>query len=193
MTSKNGEHLDFKCIINNDYTRDYGINQRIVLDRRAGESYEHVIMKLFSYFWFYHKDLKIEADVHQHYKPDLVRTDERGIPHQWVDCGQTSIVKLDSISNKNRNTFIDIVKLNKKAIESYWNNAQGKIRHPERIRLFATDEGFVEEFISKMSTRNTVSVTISGQLDHMYIELNGKLLSTDIHKINVKLKDDIWD
>lgn len=71
--------------------------RRVRLWKRAGESYEHVLMKALGFAMFVgeHPDLQIEHAVGLRYKPDLVERDlNSGRFSFWGECGTTSVRKV---------------------------------------------------------------------------------------------------
>ena len=96
--------------LNNLFTGCYGVEERLFLDKLAGESIRHVAMKLLAWLVTYQPGLEIEASVGEHYKPDLVRVDHNGKIRDWVDCGQTSITKLKAVYRRHSDATIVIVK-----------------------------------------------------------------------------------
>jgi hypothetical protein len=69
--------------------------RRVRLWKRAGESYEHVLMKALGYAMFVREfpQLEIERPVGLRYKPDLVARDRSGRFRFWGECGTTSVRK----------------------------------------------------------------------------------------------------
>lgn len=69
--------------------------QRVRLWKKAGESYEHVLMKALGYAMFVREfpQLKIEERVGVRYKPDLVARDDGGRFLFWGECGANSVRK----------------------------------------------------------------------------------------------------
>ena len=88
--------------LNNLYTQHFGVEHRLFLEKLAGESIQHVVMKLLTWLITYRPGLEIEMPIGEHYKPDLVRRDEAFQVTQWADCGQTSLTKLDAIVARHR-------------------------------------------------------------------------------------------
>jgi hypothetical protein len=73
--------------------------RRVRLWQRAGESYDHVLMKALGYAMFVEEfpTLEIERRVGLRYKPDLVaRGGDNGFEYRfsfWGECGQNSVRK----------------------------------------------------------------------------------------------------
>jgi len=149
------------------------LRERVFLTKKRGESLDHVLMKFLSWALFYHPDLRIEVSADQHYKPDLVRLDERGAPLQWVDCGQTALKKLDRIASKNRKTLIDIVKPTGRELRLFKDAADSKIARPERVRYFAFRDGFLAELAELVHGRHEVDASVHAAAEAIDLVIDG--------------------
>jgi len=149
-----------------------GVEERVFLTKRRGESLDHVLMKLCGWLLFYHPELRIELSAEQHYKPDLVRLDERGDPVQWIDCGHTALRKLDRIASKNRKTTIDIIKPVERELRLFKAAADEKIARPERVRYFAFREGFLEELGTRVRGRHQLIATVTGAQESLDLAID---------------------
>jgi hypothetical protein len=69
--------------------------RRVRLWQRAGESYEHVLMKALGYAMFAaeYPQMEIEVKVGLRYKPDLIAVGEAGDFDFWGECGANSFRK----------------------------------------------------------------------------------------------------
>jgi len=174
-------HFDFE--LTNEERKVFGKKETVTLYKNGGEGMPHIIMKLLAYFWFYHPDLKIEKAANQNWKPDLVRFDLRGEPVQWIDCGETKRHKLDRISTRNKKTNIHIVKKSQKELLTYKEVVERTLRHPERVKYFAPDLEFVDALEKLIFGRHKLIVTVLGELDFIYLDIDGVLLESKIHKV----------
>jgi uncharacterized protein YaeQ len=156
------------------------VRTRLFLSKHAGESIEHVLMKLLAYALFYHPGLRVEVPVGQHHKPDLVRTDERGEPVQWIDCGETTLRKLERITRHNRRTRIDIVKPTARALGLYKDHADARLTAPERVRYVAFADGFLGELAARLSGRHTVEVDIAPGLASIQVTVDGEAVASPV-------------
>ena len=162
----------------------YGVERKLIMVKGSGESMQHVMMKLLSYVTFYHEDLLIEAKAGQHYKPDLVRFDLTGEPVQWVDCGATTLKKLDIISRKNAETYIDIVKKSRSELALYKIQADARLARPERVRYWTFGRSFLNTLCGLMTGKHTLHVTVSHEYSGLFVMVDGKeTLSTEIIRL----------
>ena len=174
--------IDFT--IPNEPLEVYGAESRAFFIKGRGESMRHVMMKLMSYIMFYQEDLLIEASADQSHKPDLVRFNMRNEPLQWIDCGQTSLQKLDRISSSSRNrmTYIEIVKATLGELESYYKQADTRLANPERVRYWSFRDYFIEELGEILHGRHKITATVSAGHTHVYLLIDDRVdLRTPIH------------
>jgi uncharacterized protein YaeQ len=169
--------LNLKLVITNEAQGFHSAEERLFMRKRAGESFEHVLMKLLSYILFYHPELAIEEPVGQRHKPDLVRVDERGVVLQWIDCGATSLRKLERITHDNTQTLIDIVKPTEKELRSYKEQADRRLSNPERVRYTTFEPHLLDELAQLLHRRHTVLASVPPSGDHIYLSINGRPLS----------------
>ncbi len=73
----------------------YLAGRRVRLWQRAGESYEHILMKALGFTMFVREypNLEIEVKIGLRYKPDLIVRNENGGFQFWGECGANSIRK----------------------------------------------------------------------------------------------------
>lgn len=175
--------LKIEYTLNNDVLGLYGAQGSVSLARNPGETPGHIYMKLLSYFMFFHDDLQIEVTANQHYKPDLVRLDERGDPLQWVDCGSTALRKLEKLVVKNKRTHIDIVKRTESELRSYRLQAEKRLDNlHERVRFFSFDDGFVDGLEPYLTSRHQVTATVMGEWEQLYLDVDGRSFETQIRR-----------
>lgn len=169
-------NLNIDLLINHGPTERYGCEETLFLVKKSGESMAHVAMKLLGYLRFYHPELQIEASADQHYKPDLVRFDDRGRPVQWIDCGSTSYRKLDAISSRNDHTLIDIVKPSPGSMQRYRREALERIRRPDRVRFVAPAPGALERLEGRLISRHNIVVTVPAEGERLFLEIDGQAM-----------------
>jgi uncharacterized protein YaeQ len=173
--------LNIDFVITNEPRGFYGVESRAFLTKKPGESLDHVVMKLLSYVVFFDPELEIEASVGQHYKPDLVRTDERGEVVQWIDCGSTSIKKLDQITQENSEAIIKIVKPTPRTLQMYKQQADLQLSFPERVHYVTWDRYYVERVGELLHRRHTLTCVVSPEFDHLYLNVDDIPTNSAIH------------
>jgi uncharacterized protein YaeQ len=173
-------NLNLDLVITNEAREFYGVEERIFMRKNAGESLTHVLMKLVSYLIFYHPDLLIEESVGQRYKPDLVRLNDYDEPVQWIDCGTTSLKKLEQISRDNTETLIDIVKPTERELRLYKQQADERLSHPERVRYITFEPGFLDRLGAMIERRHTITAVVPPSCEHLYLSVDGRPVRTSV-------------
>lgn len=86
--------------------------ERLTLYKRAGESYEHVLMKALGYALFRptYPTLEIERCIGLRYKPDLIALDVMQQIELWGECGVVSFRKIAWLAKHTRARRIVIFK-----------------------------------------------------------------------------------
>jgi len=158
-----------------------GQSRKLVMARAAGESEQHLAMKLLAYLLYFDRQLTNELSVGQHYKPDLALVDGRDVT-LWVDCGVVGPHKLDRITTANRNAEIVVVKPDRRSAHSCRTVADRRVRSPERIRIIAFDDGFVDRIAHALSTRTELAATTQNEPGRIRIEINGAKCESAIHR-----------
>ncbi len=157
------------------------VEERLILRKGEGESIEHVAMKLLAYVLFYHPGLEIERSLDRHYKPDLVRTDDRGEVVQWIECGSTTVRKLDRLTRSNPYATIKIVKATASAARIYQEQAEEVLRLPERVHYLGFEGGFVTAVGARLWKQNEVGAFVSEHYDRVYLDVAGETLQSALH------------
>jgi hypothetical protein len=91
----------------------YLTGNRIRLWQRAGESYEHILMKALGYAMFVgeYPNLEIEVKIGLRYKPDLIAVGVAGDFKFWGECGANSIRKTHWILKHTRTEKLVLFKI----------------------------------------------------------------------------------
>lgn len=175
--------IQVDLVLSHEAAGAWGVEERLFVDKKAGESLTHVLMKLCSYMAFYRPGLAIEVSADQHYKPDLVRFNDDNEPVQWIDCGKTALRKLDKITKKNRLTRITIVKPTRYELERYKALADKRLELPERVDYVTFRRGFLEELAALMGPRVRIEANVPGAGGHLYIMIGGRPIDTPIVRL----------
>ncbi len=128
--------------------------QRMRLWQRAGESYEHVLMKALGFAMFVgeYPNLEIEQRVGLRYKPDLiVQTGTRDFEF-WGECGANALRKTVWILKHTRTKTLVLFKISvnhAQLIEQLRKEIPAKYRSKNRLRLINFVSGIVKLTESK--------------------------------------------
>lgn len=152
--------------------------QRLILPLGSSESVRHLAMKLLAYCVFFDRRPAIELSVGQHFKPDLV-CQQNGDITLWVECGDVDISKLDKVARRNRSAELVVVKPTKRLTAAYKQQADKKVRDPERIRYLTFDDGFLKQFVTELPTRCDLQAAVNQ--DRLEVEFDETELETRLH------------
>lgn len=144
------------------YTFHLGEREKIVQERRGGESQRHIMLKLLAYILYYERGPRIEiavSDSKRDYRPDLVAFDAAGEIALWIDCGQITLRKVDDLTRQQRGAEIVVIKPTLKEMEGYAQQATKKVRLIERVRFLGFDAEFVANLIAGLGHNNTLTWT----------------------------------
>lgn len=156
-------------------TFSFSENDKLVLEKRSGESMRHIVLKILGFLLYYDRSPRIELRVSEDkrdYRPDVVAFDEQGQITLWVDCGQIAVRKVDDLTRQFPDAEIVIIKPTDREMESYAREAAKKVRRIERVQFFGFDAEFVPALIAQIGHMNTVRwqqedtklrVTLNGQ------------------------------
>jgi len=160
-------------------------SRKLVFVRTSNESERHLALKLLAYLIFFDEQPQVEVAVGQHFKPDLVCVEGRDVT-LWVDCGDITLHKLDKISTTNHRARIVVVKATQTIAARYKQQAERKVRRPERIRYIGFDAGFVDEFVAALTTRTRIVFQWAGDRTGtrvLHLHMNSLLLQTRVHEL----------
>ncbi len=172
--------LQIDVVLHHDELGRYDVEQRLFVRKRRGESMQHVVMKLLSYLLFYRDDLEIEAGVGQHYKPDLVSVDERGDPVVWIDCGTTSLKKLESLVSSNPGTEIVIVKQREGELRRYAREAQQRLGQEASVQFVAFGDNLVDRLARMLGGRHRLEATVPEGMGEVYLSVDGREIRGEV-------------
>jgi len=113
----------------------------------------------------------VEQHVGQRYKPDLVVTRD-GQVRLWIDCGETSLRKLERVVSGNKIAQVVIVKDTLRHLEGYARLALDVLAPESRLRYLAFSDGLVQDLANAMRQRNRISCSLGPA--GLRISLNGQ-------------------
>ena len=144
--------------------------QRVIFSSPPGESTWHVALKLLAFLLYRRRAPLVERSVGQRFKPDLVVLRD-GRVRLWIDCGETSLRKLDRVVAGNPGARIVIVKDTARRLDLYSNLAAGALRDGSRVCCLAFSDGLVAGMARDLRQRNRVASSFGPA--GLSIELNG--------------------
>lgn len=147
------------------YTIQVEGGEKIVVEKRGGESPRHILQKLLAYLLFADWKPRIEIKVwddKREYRPDVVAFNEAGDLTLWVDCGQIAVKKVDDLTRRLPHARIVIVKINRHELEGYAREARKKVKRIERVEFLAFDDEFLARLENVLVHLNAVRLERDG-------------------------------
>jgi hypothetical protein len=128
--------------------------QKVRLWQRAGESFEHVLLKALGFAMFVDEfpQLKIEAEVGLRYKPDLIVFGENRQFRFWGECGQNPIRKTRWLLKHTRTEELVLFKIainSEQLIKQIREEIPPKYRENGRLKLINFCDNIVKLTESK--------------------------------------------
>ena len=139
----------------------------------------HVVLKLLGYLIYYEPGLKVEISAEMHYKPDLLVPGEH-TPKVWIDCGQVTMRKMESLSSKLRNTRVIFIKETKRELESFKKLVDKKAAGTEHFEYLAFEPGFVLSLANAVQRTNHITL-YSVMEDVIGIALNDEVFESNLY------------
>lgn len=140
-----------------------GVRERVTLEKRAGESADHVLLKLLGFALHHRPGLAIEASADQKYKPDLLLADPDGTVRLWIDCGHVGPHKLAEVLRRNRAAEVVVLKATERQARLFASSAAKRLRATDRLRLEAFRDGFLAELGELVADRGRLEVRVGGE------------------------------
>ncbi len=174
--------LRLNLTVSNEAAGVFGHTERLMLERRAGESGAHVAMKLLAYGLFYSEGLCIERAVGGPHKPDLVRVDARGRPVQWIECGQVAAEKIEALLRRYPDLAVDVVKGDQGTLGRWAASVGRRLSAPHRVRAWAFGPGLVEPLCDRLADGDAVTMTVDEAMGQVWLDHRGETLSASVHR-----------
>src|SRR5690348_10834142 len=155
-----------------EYIFEFDDWPRVIFSSPPGESTWHVALKLLAYLIYHRRNPLVERPVGQRYKPDLVVVRD-GRVRLWIDCGETSLRKLERVVTANPAARVVIVKDTLRHLESYMKLADAALVDPARVIYLAFGDTLVDDLARALRQRNRIRFTMGPA--GLQVELNGRL------------------
>ena len=163
-----------QLVVNDDRRGLWGAERRVQLFKRAGESRDHVVLKLLGLLLFFHDDLVVEHPERVGvYKSDLSRRDARGDVVQWVECGLVSAFKLDRLTRAlGAAVVVEVLKKGNKTAVELRKSLDEEAAYADRVVVNAVDADFVDALGAALDAGAAdLVVSVSGEGDDVDVNV----------------------
>ena len=155
-------------------------HKKIILVKDDVELRNHVVLKLLAYVLYYDPELKVDVSAEMHYKPDLFIPGDHGVPKLWIDCGKVALRKVESLTEKLRNTRVIFLKESERELDIFKKLVTKKIDKAGRLEFLAFEPGFVTSIAN--ATQRTNDFTLYEVMENVVgIALNNQTFESTLY------------
>jgi hypothetical protein len=153
--------MSFKYSFNlSSQERKRPLPHKLIIGRQELEPLNNVILKVLGFCFFYRERLQIQPNLHNDaipFVPDLVQLDYEMRPRLWVECGETSLNKLNKLAVKVNEAEIWILKPSFNEAEAMIPAMRRADLRKDRYSIIGFDEVMIQEMTDSLKPRNDLS------------------------------------
>ena len=127
-----------------------GAERSVQLLGRPEEPAEHLAHKLAAAVLFFDEDPVLGAGMTHDFVPDLLARDEAGEIKLWVDCGSTTLHKLDKLVKRLPYARVIVLKEDRRSAERLRKDA------PSRVEILSWPDGAFKNWCARVGEKNEV-------------------------------------
>ena len=170
--------MSFKYSFNlQSQERKRALPHKLIIGRQELEPANNVILKLLGYIFFFRDRLQVQPNLHNEsipYVPDLVELDFELRPRLWVECGETSLNKLNKLAVKVNEAEIWIVKASFAEAEALLPAMRKADLRTERYWILGFDDVMIREMTGALQSRNELTwVRCDPEEKNLQLDFNG--------------------
>ena len=147
-----------------------GDSRTLVLMQGINERHDHLAMKLAAYLLFWDRDPVVApsaghpALLGQEFIPDLMAVDITGTLDLWVECGATTMNKLDKVAKRFSRARIVVLTPTARQAQQLRADVEDKIGRAARIEILAWKDAQFLEFAKTLVEKNEVYGEAGGHM-----------------------------
>ena len=147
-----------------------GGSRKLVLMPGPNERADHLALKLAAYLLFWDKEpvvvpsAKHPALLGQEFVPDLMSLDITGAVDLWVECGATTMNKLDKVARRFTHARIVVLTPSAREAERLRSDVAAKLERAPRIEILAWKDGQFTEFARTLAEKTEVYGEAGGHM-----------------------------
>ncbi|QKJ19196.1 YaeQ family protein [Microbacterium hominis] len=158
---------------------DRGVYETLVLRvaRHPSETDAFMLTRLLAYCLEYEEGISFSEGVAATDEPAVLVRDPTGRLTAWIEVGAPDAARLHTGSLRSPRVAVYTHRDPEKVTALY---AGKKIHRGDAISVFSFDPGFVDAATAAIARRNSATLSVTER--HVYLDLNGATLETDIHE-----------
>ncbi len=145
--------------------------------RHPSETDAYMLTRLLAYGLEFAEGIAFSEGLSSTEEPAVVVRDLTGRITAWIEVGAPDAERLHHGSRLAERTVVYTHRDPAKVMAPW---AGKRIHRSEHIRLFSFDPGFIEQAVTLLARRNTVTVTVAEHT--LYLGLNGTTLVSAVHE-----------
>ena len=152
-----------------------GEERKLLLVPGINESIEHRALKLASYLLFWSENpimdvsLRNSALAGYDFLPDLMALDETGAIKLWVECGSTTMNKLNKLTRRLSQSRIVVMKESEHEAQRLRDDLKAQLNREARVEILAWPHQIFREWVSALQDKTEVYGESGGLLLNLVI------------------------
>jgi uncharacterized protein YaeQ len=136
--------------------------RKLLIVQGPNEKGEHMALKLAAFVLFWNDDPIMDAStkhpalVNQEFLPDLMALSDDGTVKLWVECGSTTLNKLDKIIKRFPYSRIVVVKETLREAKRLRAEVDSAIEKGARVEILAWPDGAFKEWVSAVGEKTEI-------------------------------------
>lgn len=157
---------------------DRGVYAELALRtaRQSAETDAFMLTRVLAYCLEYEEGIAFSEGIAANDEPAVAVRDLTGHLVAWIEVGSPDAARLHQGSKAADRTVV-YTHRDPEKVAATW--AGKRIHHAEDVMLHSFDPGFIEAAAGALERRNEVTLSITER--HLYLEINGTMLSSDLH------------
>lgn len=122
---------------------------RVILVAKPEEKFDHLALKLAAFVMFDEARPVVDPSTSHaslaglDVRPDLLITDEGGGISHWIECGTTSLNKLDKVARRLPSARVIVIQSTERSARQLRERLQDETKHDDRIEIWTwTEDSF---------------------------------------------------
>lgn len=145
--------------------------------RHPSETDAFMLTRVLAYCLEFDEGIAFSEGISATDEPAVLVRDLTGSITAWIEVGAPDAERLHLGSRQAARTVVYTHRDPAKVLSPWVGK---RIHRSEDVVLYSFDAGFVDEGAALIERRNTMTVSVTER--HLYLELNGRTLSSDIHE-----------
>lgn len=159
---------------------DRGIYEEISVRvaRHPSENDQYMVTRVLAYCLEFTEGIVFSEGISSTDEPAVLVRDLTGTITAWIEIGAPDAARLH-FGSKLAGRAVVYTHRDPAKVAGAW--AGKKIHRADDILLHSFDPGFVDSLVDALGRRNTMTVSVTER--HLYVDLNGTSVESDIHTV----------